>query len=600
MPLTINYTAPQGVGYDIDGQLLDIRFFYYGGFDADLHFTNDCEIANVNLQTLDSISYTDGHVYQISPLGSVMMDSLTTHTGAELIMPVRIEGSGFDSITQFIYRIAYDTTILDYSAITEKAVTGIEVTDTNGILTTLWSDTLNPLNFTSMDTLFDLHYLVVGDTITSIEFLTGSKVYNNYVLVASEYVNGYVDFEYYLNLDTDPLNSGYPSGEGYYMPQTAVSVSTSPEPGYTFQNWVVNDSIISSDSAFMFTMTSYDISLTANYIPNDYYLTLLVEPPGTGLTSGMGMYFVDDTVTITATPVTGYQFDYWHDGDSVVSTEPEYTFTMPGHDDTLTAFFSVQVFTINAEPNNPEHGSVEGGGDYEYGDTATLTATPEDGFNFIVWTEEGEVVSYEQEYIFEVTSDRDLVAHFKEVVDCAGPVALSTSNITLTSADLRWVASGDENEWEILWDTAGFDTLSQGNFVGPLDTTYYFLDGLEPYTLYDFYVRAVCNDSVSSVWSGPETFSTLYVYIDPLRETPALKIYPNPAQDELFVSTNSKQHYRIEKLLLFNMQGNIVLSEGRKNSSLVKLKLTSLASGLYYLKVIFNNNTSAGKTIIIR
>ncbi len=594
--LTINFTAPQGVGYDIDGKLLDLRFFYYGGFDADLHFTNDCEISNVNLQTLDSISYTDGHIYQVSPLGLVMMDSMITHTGAELQMPVKIQGDGFDSITGFSCRMAYDTNVLEYSGVIENAVAGVEVTDSLGVLTTAWSDTLNPLNFTSLDTLFDIQYQVIGDTLTSIEFLSGSKVYNNYQLVATEYVDGYVEFEYYLQLETEPENSGYPVGEGYYLPQSEIAVTTSPEQGYTFQSWSINDSIVSQDSSFLFTMPAYDIILTANYVPNDYSLTLLVDPPGTGLTSGMGTYFVDDTVTITATPVTGYEFDYWHNGDSVVSTEPEYTFTMPGHDDTLTAYFSVMVFTIHAEPNNPEHGSVEGAGDYEYGDTARLTATPVEGYSFIVWTEEGEVVSYEQEYIFEVTADRDLVAHFKEVVDCAGPVALSTSNITLTSANLRWVASGDESEWEILWDTAGFDTLTQGNFVGALDTTYYFLDGLEPYTLYDFYVRAVCNDSVSSAWSGPETFSTLYVGVNQKAEKSGIKVFPNPATDRIHIYLNNGE--QLQDVKLISLQGKIVsLNQGHGKDHL-QIDLADFEAGLYYLRIHLLSGKVFGKSII--
>ena len=62
-----------------------------------------------------------------------------------------------------------------------------------------------------------------------------------------------------------------------------------------------------------------------------------------------------------------------------------------------------------------EHGTVTGAGTYEEGKTATLTATPAEGYEFVNWTVGEEVVSTENPYKFTVTADVALVANFKEV-----------------------------------------------------------------------------------------------------------------------------------------------------------------------------------------
>ena len=59
-----------------------------------------------------------------------------------------------------------------------------------------------------------------------------------------------------------------------------------------------------------------------------------------------------------------------------------------------------------------ENGSVTGTGTYKDNETATLTATPNDGYRFKNWTKNGAVVSTENPYSFTVTEDVELVANF--------------------------------------------------------------------------------------------------------------------------------------------------------------------------------------------
>ena len=69
-------------------------------------------------------------------------------------------------------------------------------------------------------------------------------------------------------------------------------------------------------------------------------------------------------------------------------------------------------YIINAIPNHSESGVIEGVGSFLYGETCTLTATPNEGYIFVNWTENGIQVSAEATYSFIVSGNRDLVANF--------------------------------------------------------------------------------------------------------------------------------------------------------------------------------------------
>ncbi|MDD3742066.1 MAG: T9SS type A sorting domain-containing protein, partial [Lentimicrobiaceae bacterium] len=130
--------------------------------------------------------------------------------------------------------------------------------------------------------------------------------------------------------------------------------------------------------------------------------------------------------TLYATPAVGYEFVNWTENGVVVSTDSEYTFTVTS-DRTLVANFETQTFTIIATASPVEGGTVTGAGNYAYNQTATLIATPAENFDFLTWSENGDVVSTNAEYTFIVTSDRSLVANFYliEGINDVAPANLS-------------------------------------------------------------------------------------------------------------------------------------------------------------------------------
>ena len=98
------------------------------------------------------------------------------------------------------------------------------------------------------------------------------------------------------------------------------------------------------------------------------------------------------------------------------------------------------IVTYNVTATAGEGGTVEGGGIYEEGTTAVLTATPNDHYDFVSWTEGGEVVSTTAEYSFTVTKDIELTANFQEHTKYTITAVPNDENMgTVTGGDTYYV-----------------------------------------------------------------------------------------------------------------------------------------------------------------
>ena len=80
-------------------------------------------------------------------------------------------------------------------------------------------------------------------------------------------------------------------------------------------------------------------------------IDVVVTPPGTGTAAG-GLFYVGETVTLTALPQGGSRFSAWTEGGETVSTSASYTFPAD-QDRRLTAVF---------EPVDEERSGVVGFG----------------------------------------------------------------------------------------------------------------------------------------------------------------------------------------------------------------------------------------------
>ena len=133
---------------------------------------------------------------------------------------------------------------------------------------------------------------------------------------------------------------------------------------------------------------SKEFTLTISEPAPIYTISADVDPVGAGTVSGGGKYTAGTSVTLTATPNSGYRFVGWVEGGTTVSTNTNYTF-VANSNRSLTAQFdrissgggdSDPTYSITL-PNQVTGGELKLSRRYaEKGETVTLTAVPDEGY----------------------------------------------------------------------------------------------------------------------------------------------------------------------------------------------------------------------------
>ena len=146
---------------------------------------------------------------------------------------------------------------------------------------------------------------------------------------------------------------------------------------------------------------------------NTYTITASANPTSGGTVTGAGTYDEGTTVTLTASAATGYTFSKWTKNGTQVSTNPTYSFTATANV-AYVAEFTQNSYAISASASPTAGGTISGAGNYTYGSTCTLTATPNNGYTFSKWTKNGTQVSTNPSYSFTVTAAASYVANFTQ------------------------------------------------------------------------------------------------------------------------------------------------------------------------------------------
>ena len=104
-----------------------------------------------------------------------------------------------------------------------------------------------------------------------------------------------------------------------------ISAPKAPtRPGFTFCGWF-KDAGCTAPWDFSKDIVTQDTTLFAKW---GYGITVLTSNKKYGSATGTGMFKPGDTITVTATPKSGYCFVGWLEGSTTVSTDMRYTFTV--------------------------------------------------------------------------------------------------------------------------------------------------------------------------------------------------------------------------------------------------------------------------------
>ena len=208
------------------------------------------------------------------------------------------------------------------------------------------------------------------------------------------------------------------------------------------------------------TTATVTIALEAN---TDY--TFKVASSDWGEEYGKGSFTATATVKLTSK------------GENIslkTSAAGDYVFTWEMSTSKLTVTYPT-LYAVTATANDAAMGTITGAGDYGKGSTATLTATPKDGYLFVNWTKGGEEVATTQEYSFKVTEAVALVANFEAAPEEVHNVTVSYVCGGNKIADDQTVAAVGETSAETVEAPAifgyTFDSWKLGAGVTSADAT---------------------------------------------------------------------------------------------------------------------------------
>ena len=212
---------------------------------------------------------------------------------------------------------------------------------------------------------------------------------------------------YTVTATASPAEAGTVAGAGEYAQDTEVTLTATANTGYRFENWTVGSNTETANP-LTFTITE-NITATANFVAlTPYTINATANDANMGTVAGGGTYYEGETVTLTATPKTGYRFVNWSNS----STDAKLTFTASENLD-LTANFEICTYTLTLFSNDETKGTVSGAGTYNYGATATLTATPTDGYKLLYWSDR----STENPRTITMAKNEAISAYFVKIYD---------------------------------------------------------------------------------------------------------------------------------------------------------------------------------------
>lgn len=199
-----------------------------------------------------------------------------------------------------------------------------------------------------------------------------------------------------------------------YNDGKSVVAEAKPIPGWLFKNWQENGGSIGTDNPYTF-ISETNRTITAIFERAFFLIGTNVSYPngqhprlgGNGCSVTPGRSYVFETkAQLTASPGNGFSFGGWTDGNS----SSQRWETAGPTDNTYTAKFLRNSYTVSGSASPSNGGSVSGGGSVLFGDPASLSASASSGYHFAGWSDGSSSSSMT---IGEVNGDMSFTAYFE-------------------------------------------------------------------------------------------------------------------------------------------------------------------------------------------
>ena len=367
-----------------------------------------------------------------------------------------------------------------------------------------------------------------------------------------------------IAVNNDILFAGTGSSANYNKNNVYFSIDN-------WNNWyatgLANTSTLNIGEDYVFAGTG---GLGLWKLPLKDTIKTFANPINSGTTTGSGIYSIGNSCTVKAMPNMGYGFVNWTDNGNIVSMDTVYTFTVL-KDRNLVANF-VSLNTIITSSNIAIGGTTYGGGLFIPGQQCSVNAVSYNGYAFVDWTENGNIVCTNENYIFTVNGNRNLVANFTQTLP---QYNITTYAIPTIGGTI--IGSGTFTYNQICTLTAIPDTdyiftdWTDNDVIICIDTSFSFIVTGNRYLFANFTVKPVLvNDTLIT----------------------SINIHPNPTKDNLTIETNTKTEQRLE---IINLMGQTVYTNVINKKATINT--SAFANGVYILKLFTDKETVVKKFI---
>ena len=188
--------------------------------------------------------------------------------------------------------------------------------------------------------------------------------------------------------------------------------------------------IVSTENPYMLTMPEGDVDITAIFGRyRSIFVTKNYEDAPDPVIPEMAREF--SQITAVAESSDGYRFLGWYSGDALLSQDAEYTFAMPeGADLEIEARYA-KLRYVTADKNYADAPDPIYPASAFEGDSVAVSALSDRKYRFVGWYLDGNLVSGDAEYVFEMpASDIALTAEY-EYIDYTLSISTNYSDITL-------------------------------------------------------------------------------------------------------------------------------------------------------------------------
>lgn len=259
----------------------------------------------------------------------------------------------------------------------------------DSLTATVLNDSTVTLTWTGESPLWLVRYNGITDTVAAnshtITGLNPTAIHTLSVasLCGADLPEGWTSINVRLTYTVSALSAdtsmGTVTGSGCYMLGATATLAALAAEHHHFVMWT--DGITLNPRTLI---VSGDTTLTASFAIDTFLISATSADETMGTVTGSGSYPYGQQVTLTATPLDGYHFLQWSDGDTnqmrliTVQADAQYQ-----------ALFAedLRIFTLTVLSADETMGTVTGSGQYAEGTEVTLTATALSGYRFAQWND---------------------------------------------------------------------------------------------------------------------------------------------------------------------------------------------------------------------